>query len=60
MSLLERIRRIWSSAPPPDHPLSAQERDEERWASADDEKARALEGLAGGDFDPDDDPTARD
>ena len=58
MSLLERIRRFWSSAPPADHPLSAQERDEERWSSADDEKARVLENLAGGDIDPDDDATA--
>ncbi|HEX6703076.1 MAG TPA: hypothetical protein VF101_20290 [Gaiellaceae bacterium] len=58
MSFLERIRRFWSSAPPPDHPLSAQERDERRSASADDEKTRVLESLAGDDFDPDDDPAA--
>ena len=59
MSFLERIRRFWSSAPPPDHPLSAQERDEERQSSAADEKARVLESLTGGDFDPDDDPADR-
>ena len=59
MSFLERIRRFWSLAPPPDHPLSAQERDEDRWSSADDEKARALESLTGTDFDPDDDPVDR-
>ena len=58
MSVLGRIRRFWSSAPPADHPLSAQERDEERWSSADDEKARVLDSLAGGSFDPDD-PAAR-
>ncbi len=59
MSFLERIRRFWSSAPPPDHPLSPQERDEERRSSAADEQARVLETLAGGDFDPDDDSTVR-
>jgi hypothetical protein len=56
VSFVERIRRFWSSAPPPDHPLSMQERGEERSASADYEKARGLESLAGGHgFDPDDD-----
>ena len=60
MSLLERIRRFWSSASPPDHPLSAQERDEDRQSSAADENARVLEGLAGGDFDPDADSMVRD
>jgi hypothetical protein len=55
--LLERIRRFWSPAPPPDHPLSAQERGEKRWPSAADERARALETLASADFDPDEDPT---
>jgi hypothetical protein len=59
VSFLDRFRRFSSSAPRPDHPLSAQERDEERWASADDEKARVLGSLAGCDFDPDDHPTAR-
>jgi len=63
VSFLERIRRFWSSAPPPDHPLSERERDrerdEDRWSSADDEKARALESLTGTDFDPDDDPADR-
>jgi hypothetical protein len=54
VSFLERIRRFWSSAPPPDHPLSAQERDEDRQSSAYDEKARVLESFTGGDFDPDD------
>jgi hypothetical protein len=60
VSFLERIRRFWSSAPPPDHPLSEHERDEERRSSAADEKAhQEMESLAGGDFDSDDDPTAR-
>jgi len=59
VSFLDRIRRFWSPAPPPDHPLNAQERDEEHWASADDERSRAPESLGGGYFDPDDDPAAR-
>jgi hypothetical protein len=59
VSFLERIRRFWSSAPPPDHPLSEQERDERRWASADEEKTRVLEDLVGGEFDRDDDPADR-
>jgi len=59
VSFLERIRRFWRPAPPPDHPLSAQERDEDRQSSAADENARALESLAGGGFDPDADPAAR-
>jgi hypothetical protein len=59
VSLLDRIRRFRSSAPPPNHPLSEHERDEDRWASADDEKARALESLAAADFDPDDDRANR-
>jgi hypothetical protein len=50
---------LLGTAPPPDHPLSAQERDERRSASADDKEARALEVLVGGDFETDDDPTAR-
>jgi hypothetical protein len=55
VSFLDRIRRFWSSTPPPDHPLNAQERDEDRWASADDEKSRVLESLGAEDFDPDSD-----
>ena len=59
MSFLERIRRFWSSPSLPDHPLSERERDEERRSSARGEKARALESLTGGDFDPYDDPADR-
>jgi hypothetical protein len=59
VSLLERLRRLWSSPPPADHPLSESEREEDRWSSSYDENARTLEGLAGGDFDPDDDPASR-
>jgi hypothetical protein len=56
--LLDRIRRIWSSPWKPDHPLDAEERQEDRWFSADDERARVLDDYAGGDFDPDDDEPA--
>jgi hypothetical protein len=59
VSLFDRIRRLWSSPSPPDHPLDARERDEDRPSSGHDEKARALESLARGDFDPDDDPAHR-
>jgi hypothetical protein len=59
VSFLERIRRFWSSAPAPDHPLSEREREEDREMSADDEKSRALEDFVGADFDPDDDPADR-
>jgi hypothetical protein len=58
VTFLERIRRFWSSAAQPDHPLNAEARDKERRASAFDEKARVLESAAADDFDPDD-PTAR-
>jgi hypothetical protein len=59
VSLLERIRRLWRPAPALDHPLSERERDEDRWSSAEDEKARTLDSFAGGDFDPVDDPANR-
>jgi hypothetical protein len=54
VSFLDRIRGFFGSTPTPDHPLSARERDEDRQESADDERARVLENLAGDDFDPDD------
>ena len=58
MTLLERIRRFWGPVPVPDHPLEERERNEERWSSGNDERARVLESVAGGDFDPDDDRRA--
>lgn len=57
MRLVDRIRRLWSSPSTPDHPLTAAERDEERWESADDERAHVFEDLAGDDFDPDEGTT---
>jgi hypothetical protein len=53
VSLLERIRRIFRPALGPDHPLSAQERDEDRPATSFDARARVEEELVGDDFDPD-------
>jgi hypothetical protein len=57
VTLLDRIRRFWAPAPEADHPLSAEERDEDRPETAYDERADTLERLAGGDFDPDRPPT---
>jgi hypothetical protein len=53
VNLVERIRRFWSPAPDPDHPLSAHERDEDRPARAYDEVSRLAEEFAGDDLDPD-------
>lgn len=53
MNLLERFKSFWKPAPSEDHPLTAEERDEDRPASAYDERARGAERFAGGDFDPD-------
>jgi hypothetical protein len=54
MRLLERIRRFWKPRPGDDHPLTEQERDEDRSATAYDERARAVEEFVSPDFDPDD------
>jgi hypothetical protein len=54
VSFRERIRRLWRADPPPDHPLDARERDEDRPVSGQDERARVFESLAGDVFDPDD------
>ena len=59
MSFVDRIRRFWSPAPPPDHALSEEEREDLRWASVDNEKAHALETIVGGESEPDDDRSAR-
>jgi hypothetical protein len=53
VKLFERIRRFWLPGPGPDHPLSEEERDEDRPARAYDERARAAEEFVGDDFDPD-------
>jgi hypothetical protein len=59
VSFVKRIRRLWSSPSTPDHPLTAEERAEERWESADDERAHVFEDLAADDFDPDEGTTER-
>jgi hypothetical protein len=57
VSFLERFRRLWSSPTTPDHALTAEERKEEQWESADDERAHVFQDLAGDDFDPDEGAT---
>jgi hypothetical protein len=54
MRLLERIRRFWKPRPDDDHPLTEQERDEDRSATAYDERARVVDEFVSPDFDPDD------
>jgi hypothetical protein len=54
VSLLERIRRFWKAPAGDDHPLTEQERDEDRSATAYDERARVAEEFVSRDFDPDD------
>ena len=51
--LLERIRRFWNGGPGEDHPLTAEERAEDRPFTAFDERARLEQQFVGGDFDPD-------
>ncbi len=53
MNLLERIRSFWKPRLPVDHPLTEQERDEQRPPTAYDERARAEEEFIGDDLDPD-------
>ena len=53
MNLFERMRRFWKPRPADDHPLTEQERDEDRPRSGHDERARAAEDFVGDDFDPD-------
>ena len=53
MNLLERIRSFWKPTPAVDHPLTEQERDEQRPPTAYDERARAEEEFIGDDLDPD-------
>jgi hypothetical protein len=53
VNLLERIRRFWRGDPGEDHPLTAEERDEDRSFTLSDERARLEQRFVGGDFDPD-------
>jgi hypothetical protein len=59
MSIWERIRQFWRPGRGPDHPLTEEERDEDRPASAYDERARTTEDFVGDDFDPDAQPPVR-
>jgi hypothetical protein len=47
------MRRFWKRGPNEDHPLTEQERDQDRPATAFDERARVEQQFVGGDFDPD-------
>jgi hypothetical protein len=53
VNLFERIRRFWRPGEGEDHPLTEQERDEDRPATAYDERARTAAEFVGDDFDPD-------
>jgi hypothetical protein len=59
MNLLERLRNFWRTAPAPDHPLTTQERREDRPATASDERARTEEEFIGADLDPDEPRSGR-
>jgi hypothetical protein len=59
MKLLDRFRRLWRTGTGPDHPLTAEERDELRSKTAYDEDAETFERYVGGSFDPDDDRGGR-
>jgi hypothetical protein len=54
MNVLERFLNFWRPRPADDHPLTAEERDEDRPATSSDELARSATEFVGGDFDPDD------
>jgi hypothetical protein len=53
VNLFDRIRRFWEPQPDADHPRTEGERDEDRPATAHDERARTEEEFVGRDFDPD-------
>jgi hypothetical protein len=53
MSLLERIRGWFGPRPDPDHPLSEEEREEDRIVTTADESASLIDEFTGPPFDPD-------
>lgn len=59
MNLLERLRSFWKPARAPDHPIGAEERREDRPATAYDERARTAEEFVGADLDPDEPKSGR-
>jgi hypothetical protein len=54
MNVRERFLNFWRPRPVDDHPLTAEERDEDQPATSSDELARSATEFVGGDFDPDD------
>lgn len=59
MKLSERIRRFFGPAAAPEHPLTEEERDEERYPSTFDVRASALEHSVGDSFDEDEHESPR-
>jgi hypothetical protein len=59
MNVLERLRRFWKRAPAADRPLTERERDEDRPATAYDERARTAQEFVGADLDPDEPRSGR-
>ena len=53
MNVLERFLNFWRPRPADDHPLTAEERDEDRPATTYDELARTATEFVGSDVDPD-------
>jgi hypothetical protein len=58
MSLLDRIRRLWST-PEPDHPLSEEERHEHLPETTYDERASLEQDFVGRDIDPEEPRSGR-
>jgi len=54
MNMLERFLGFWKPRPADDHPLTEEERIEDRPARTYDELARAATEFVGSDLDPDD------
>ena len=54
MNVLERFLGFWKPRPADDHPLTDEERLEDRPARTYDELARSATEFVGSDFDPDD------
>ena len=58
MRFLDWIRELFTG-PPPDHPLTEEEREEPRPSTAFDARARAEQEWVGNDFDPDEPRSGR-
>ena len=53
MSVVDRIRGWFRGRPDPDHPLSDEEREEDRIVTTSDESAGLIDEFTGPPFDPD-------